>query len=314
QSLTEIRGVVTNKNGQPLAGVTVVNKTSTDEFGASFTTVTDQNGRFKIRGRPGDELSFSNSGFAPESFKVGNQSEMRIELFGGGGGAVSPLSTWIGAKIGYNLDGITEDNSFIGAAKVIINPLAEKFSTRKRSPSFAIIGNFADFISNTNKDSVTKQLTSLTQSVQGLGIGLGLTWDFPFQFGEREENTIHFRPYLTSSYRLNTFTKVGPDSSTVNLSQMRNTIGLEFEGLTFKKGGAINLSIEASLSLFGASRYQKIFNENKSSLRTLEATLILPISNMFGLFVDGTYSRGMSAVYLIGIIIKPESPDSPNRN
>jgi hypothetical protein len=316
QELTDITGRIVSSTGSPLEGVTITNEKSINpSTKKNFNAITDKDGKFSIKGIVGDVLHVAYIGFHDKDITVAaaNVGDIPLEVMNETlndvvvtGLAVSSHSVWLGAKLGYNFDGINDPNNFfVGAAKVEINPLKSKQfkAGSPASPYFSVIGNIANFInSNTPQDSIQEKLSSLALSTEGVGVGLGLLWEFKIETPDAGD--IFFRPYLTSGYRLNTYTKVGPDTVTVNLSQFRNTVGIEFEGLEWKNGGAMNLSFEGAYSLFDPDRYATIFSQRKKSLATLEASLILPISKSVGFFVDGTYAKHLSAVYLIGAIIK----------
>jgi hypothetical protein len=318
QEFKEVTGkVVTAIDKTPIPGVTIINTTSKNpETNKNFITTTDRSGEFKILAKIGDVLEAKFVGMKTRTHKIEGPEAIQFRLEADeldlddvvvvGYSGLSTRSTWIGAKVGYNFDGIDEDNEFIGAAKISINPFKERFSNANGAPYISIIGNFGDFISNAAKDTVQKKLSSLALSTQGLAIGLGATWELPMQIGTEAANRFNIRPYVTSGYRLNTFknVRIGKDSTTINLSQFRNTAGIELEGFEFKNGGLLNISIEAAITFFDPVKYEQIFNEQKRSLKTLEGTIILPISNLIGFFVDGTFARNTKPIYLIGIIFK----------
>lgn len=74
QQTTVIKGTVTDEDGMPLAGVTVL--VNTDERG----TVTDINGQYSIKISLGDKISFSYVGFATQEFIYNNQVDLNITL------------------------------------------------------------------------------------------------------------------------------------------------------------------------------------------------------------------------------------------
>jgi hypothetical protein len=117
-----------------------------------------------------------------------------------------------------------------------------------------------------------------------------------------------WRMQLTSVYRLNSFKNIGPDSNTVSINQWRSSVGFEYEGLKFENGGPLSLSVEGSVSIFSKSRYKQIFDEEKNMLYVLESTIILPLSEKIGFFINGTYSKGLSPSYVTGIVLREAKP------
>lgn len=311
----QLKGKITDANGNPLPSTTVIN---TDR---DIVTQTDANGDFAIIAQADDELQISRKGFGlMKLYKVTANNLTypmvivieRSQQNEKGLGAISAESYWVGAKLGYNFDGFSEDGSenFIGAAKVMLNIVKEydgadeKKLKRAAKGTLGIIGNVADFISNQNREDATKNLQNITLSVQGFGVGLYGGWILNKYWGGAAKPDNIFRLYGTTGYRLNTFKNVGSDSVTVNLSQFRTSIGLEFEGISFTKGGKMNFSFEVTGSVFDKSRYAQVFNEKKDGLLSCEFNAILPLNENFGFYSSGTFAPNMKAIYQLGIIIK----------
>jgi len=71
---TEITGKVTNENGEPLAGVSVLIR------GTAKGTATNASGNFTIAANPGETLEFSIVGYKLVSVKVGSTTSLNIQL------------------------------------------------------------------------------------------------------------------------------------------------------------------------------------------------------------------------------------------
>lgn len=69
-----LTGIVTDSNRQPLTGVSIIVK------GSSQGTTTDAEGKFNINVEPDDVLVFSFIGFIPQEVTVGNQTTLVVEL------------------------------------------------------------------------------------------------------------------------------------------------------------------------------------------------------------------------------------------
>ena len=74
QSDGKVRGTVTDTNGEPLIGATVMVK------GTSTGAATDLDGNFALNANPGDVLVVSYVGYLPSNVKVGNDGIVNIQL------------------------------------------------------------------------------------------------------------------------------------------------------------------------------------------------------------------------------------------
>ncbi|HEY4197364.1 MAG TPA: carboxypeptidase-like regulatory domain-containing protein [Mucilaginibacter sp.] len=279
--------------------------------GKKITAVSKENGGFSIKICLNDSLTAAFIGYTPKTIKI-DKSNLNIEFYLTPNnsslnevvvtGAISYKSYWSGATmsamIGYNVSTPkSNSNNIVGGATVMINPMADTYLD---NTEFAIIGNIANFLNSKNpNDQTGNDLSKLAQDNNGLSVGLGGTHEF--NFGRHNELT--FRMFLYSLYQLNSY-KVGADTTNTSLSQWKNTFGLEFEGFRFKQGGVIQMGVAANYGIFDSNAYQKIFGAKKSSITSLETSLILPLSNQFGFLFSGTYSRSFKPVFLLGIIVK----------
>lgn len=295
---TKIKGVIKDKDNAPLVAASVTNKQT------KKATQTDINGRFEIEASVNDILVVGFVGYATSEITVSDDkanleirllnTEANLESQVVSFSSLSPKSYWLGATIGYNIDGADVDN-VVGSAKIGINPVKRQYLRA----DWGIVGNFANFISAQDKDKMDKNLTKLAQGAQGLSIAVAATWELL-----PRANDLNVRFYFTSGYRFNAYQKVGKDSINVGISQFRNTAGLEMEGLEFKNGGKLHFSAEAGLSVFSEKKYELVFSGKKSSLLNFEATVILPIASNIGFIASGTYAKDLIPVYQFGIIFK----------
>ncbi|HRP32615.1 MAG TPA: TonB-dependent receptor [Agriterribacter sp.] len=72
--LALIKGKVTDENGKPLPGVSVL------VVGSNRGTIADENGDFTIDAKPGETLEFSIVGYITHSVKVGSEAALNIKL------------------------------------------------------------------------------------------------------------------------------------------------------------------------------------------------------------------------------------------
>ena len=209
--------------------------------------------------------------------------------------AGSSLSMWVGAVLAYNFDGEGSTENVIGAGKVVLGKV-KQFGGDKFN--LLVIGNLSKITSSLNNEDVTKELTSLAQSAQGVSVAVSPIWSINLK------NNNFFRFWGTAGGKFNGFSDVGVEKETITLSQFRFTGGLEFEGFELIGGGAFNLSTELSYSLFDKTKYSKIFGEEKGSYLGLETTMIIPVGNNFGAMCTYTISEGTSPVFQAGIVVK----------
>ena len=73
-ALAQITGTITDAGGQPMAGVNIVIK------GTTNGTTSDANGNYTINVQEGEVLTFSFIGFASVELRVGSQSRMNVVL------------------------------------------------------------------------------------------------------------------------------------------------------------------------------------------------------------------------------------------
>lgn len=74
QAESQVHGTITDANGEPLIGATVLVK------GTQKGTATDIDGNYVVKAKPGDILVVSYVGYVPSEVKVGNSPVLNIEL------------------------------------------------------------------------------------------------------------------------------------------------------------------------------------------------------------------------------------------
>ncbi|MBS1665428.1 MAG: SusC/RagA family TonB-linked outer membrane protein [Bacteroidetes bacterium] len=103
-SEVKVRGRVVDESGQPLMGVTVMNRRRYNG------TETDSSGAFVITGRKGDEVSFSFVGFRDQRVRIGDRAYVNVLL------AVNPASPDQVVVIGY---GSSKKKDLTGAVSTV---------------------------------------------------------------------------------------------------------------------------------------------------------------------------------------------------
>lgn len=303
-SQISVSGTVTDNN-QPVVGAIVSVKDT------SNGTTTDMNGKYILNDvNEDDVLIFSNTGFSDYKVNVNKNTSIDFDFNNGKAtlkahvntatNSVSPNNYWIGAKIGYNFIGETDDNFFVGSASIAMNVLEGLPKQHK----VAIVGNFGNFKFDKDTND-SENVQKVAQSLNGLSVGLGYTHESKNPLEVTNKSNLIFRQFIQTGVRLTSFKNVGDNDETVDLAQSVTTTGLELELNGFKNDGAVTLSTGISMYLFDPNVYQKIFDNDKKGLLTLDFTVILPISKNMGFFINGTFAKQTSANYILGIIFQP---------
>tara|TARA_R110002096_G_scaffold386653_1_gene580748 strand:+ start:7557 stop:8546 length:990 start_codon:yes stop_codon:yes gene_type:complete len=308
QKTITIEGVVLDKNATALSGILVKEK------GKNNYVITDYLGYFSIDVLDDSELLFMSDGLLKKTFKVkGNKNliavgvdtvkmNVIIDKTKSQGVSASMKNYWIGAKVGYNFIGETDDNFFVGSASITLN-LFDGFNNKENDnwhQYLGVIGNLGNFKFDKETDS-SEDVQKIAQSINGLSVGLGLTLEN--KISSISEDSF-FRYFVRTGVRMTTFDKIGVDMESVNLAQSETNTGVELEIGNFKNEGTITIATGVTMYLFDENVYNKIFEEKKSSLFTLDTTIILPISKDLGFYINGTFTKRASAAYILGIIFR----------
>ncbi len=307
QETITVSGQVVDSQDLPLAGVNVIVE------GTTNGTQTDFDGNYTLNDVPETAaLVFSYVGFMEIRREVNSRSRIDIKMEEEAPAldevvvvsiSASSRNYWVGAKVGYNLIGETDDNFFVGSASVEINLL----DNLPRKHLFGVVGNLGNFQFSESEDN-SKDIQKLAQSVNGISLGLGYTHEsnrIPLTY-DYDDPYLYFRQFARIGVRYNSFKDVGEENETVNFAQFVINSGLELELYGFKNGGALSFSSGLSLYIFDNSLYKQLFEEEKSSILTFDATVTLPLSKSLGLFVNGTFARNTSAAFILGLVVKPD--------
>ncbi|MFC0604967.1 hypothetical protein [Winogradskyella pulchriflava] len=308
QNRITVEGVILNSDGDPVAHVIV------SEKDANNSVLTDDSGFYKILIDPKSQLVFFKNGTIIKRLDANNfESNNDVESLGAdiyrasfimqssGGGSTSMNNYWLGAKVGYNFIGETDDNFFVGSASINLN-LFEGFANKKDEDwhsFFGIIGNIGNFKFDKETDS-SDDVQKVAQSINGLSVGFGYTLENKLD----SPKDTYVRFFTRTGVRMTTFDGVGEDEESINLAQSETNAGVEFELGNFKNGGSVSIATGVTMYLFDESVYNRIFEEEKGSLFTIDATMILPISKDLGFFINGTFTKRASAAYILGIIFR----------
>jgi hypothetical protein len=294
---TIITGAITDGSGKPVQGVSIKNRSQ-----KGVNTISFADGTFTIPANLKDTIEVSLIGFNPSIFIVNsldNPNKIKLAenlLEDVIVVASSSRSSWVGATLFYNLDGSNLDN-VVGAGKVKLNTVKNLNGPFRLN----VIGNISKFSSATNTEKISSDILEISQSTQGLSAGL----EPIYLIVNNPQDKIYFNAYGNLLYKLNNFQKVNNSDKDIALSQGRFTLGLEFDGIEFSDGGGLlHFGIEGSLTSFSKDKYNQIFNQQKSSLYTLEMTFIMPLFGKLGLMLNHTITQGIKPVSAVGMVIK----------
>ena len=125
--LSDIHGQVTNKNGEPLSGVSI------SVTGSSRSTTTDAKGNFKIQAEKGDVLEFSFVGYQNVTITVGTTAVLNITMANNEGSLNEVVVTALGISrqkraIGYSQEQIKGTDLAQSNAPNVINALSGKMA------------------------------------------------------------------------------------------------------------------------------------------------------------------------------------------
>lgn len=203
-------------------------------------------------------------------------------------------STWIGAQLFYNFDGSNLDNT-VGAATIKLNTAS---NISKKHFELNVVGNIAKLSSAVDKDNLSRDLREISQSAQGLNIGLEPIFKIIDTTGCK------FDIYGNIGYKINSFQDVNDDGDDVGLSQGRFMVGAQIEFLKFDDDSMLHLSVEGGASVFDKNEYAKVFGKPKSSLLFLETMVILPIGKKFGFLTKYTLTQYGTPVFGAGLVVR----------
>lgn len=227
--------------------------------------------------------------------------------------APAATSYWAGATLAYNLEKEGSDN-LIGAGHVKIGTV--KGVSENKFFDLLVVGNIAKVTSSISEDS-SDDITEIIQSNQGFSIGLSPVWilnkgsirAIRERIDNGEELEIPYvRMYGNIGYKLNGFQDVGEEEATINISQFRSSVGLEYEGLHLDIANApMHFSSELIYTIFGKDNYKLVFGEALSQIIALENTAIIPLSAGLGIMFKYTVSK--QNVLQAGLVIRSFNND-----
>ncbi len=213
----------------------------------------------------------------------------------------SPANSWLGAQLGYKFGANSKelgDNLLVSASVIYEIPLAA------RKLKLPVISNFSDLVANPSTadegDNSDDKLKELLLASSGVRAGL-----YPYRViesvgGEDFTLVVHGE----ASWKLNGFKQ--QDSDDVNyLNQFRLGAGFEV-AIGLAEGGhkPLTLSVTPVLTAFGEKEYEKIFNQPKSRLTTVEIVAVLPTSARTGVLFE--FVRGDVNSFRAGVIVAGE--------
>jgi hypothetical protein len=213
---------------------------------------------------------------------------------------VSAANAWIGSQLGYKFGANSEqlgDNLLVSASVIYDLPLAAD-----RKFHLPVISNFADLIASpkaeTAEEGSEDKIKELIFASSGVRAGM-----YPYRPIEKWSNGTDFKSVVHGevSWKMNGFKEEGSEEADY-LHQLRLAAGVEFAiGRTDDGGRPFTVSVTPVHIRFDRKVYEKIFEEKKSSLTTLEAVAVLPISGKTGVLFE--YVAGDVSSFRVGVII-----------
>jgi hypothetical protein len=216
----------------------------------------------------------------------------------------SDLGTWVGATVAYSFasNGDAAENMSV-AGQIALNQWHSKFLD---SHGFAlrvpIVGNLAKPGSGKDAaDQLKSKADELMASSSGIYAGLQPYWKF-----KKTENGYQTRIFGSALVRSNTLKDVTSDS-TFTMTQFRASGGFNGNIAEFRDGEGM-YSVEFGYTKFRKGDYARAFGEDRSSMISTEAVLILPVAATVGVLgqylMNHTEGRSM---WRLGLALRPNS-------
>lgn len=211
--------------------------------------------------------------------------------------AQSSSRPWLGSQIGYTFagDGDFSDNFLVGGALLYEIPMD---STRWfRLP---IVGNIGKLAASGNDSTREAKAQTLLNATEGVFVRVEPYWR---KTNSRRDFSATF--YLSGGWKVNVLKDTASKKQT--FTQGRVSILSEFNvGLPTEGARPLTISFAPIYSLFSASAYQQIFGERKSSLRSLQSTVVIPVASGAGAIFESVATQGQGPVTRFGILLGAE--------
>lgn len=214
--------------------------------------------------------------------------------------AVSAANAWLGAQLGYKFGQNSEDlgdNLLVAASVIYEIPLKD------RGFHLPVISNFADIVSaaggGTAEEEAENKLKELLFASSGVRAGLYPYWEVPTKASD-----LKLVLHGEGSWKINGFKEDGSDA--VNyLNQVRLGGGIELAiGEPSGNAKPLTVSLTPVWTRFNREEYDKVFDDGKSSLTSLEIVGVLPLSGRTGLLFE--FVRGDVNSFRAGVVIAAE--------
>lgn len=188
------------------------------------------------------------------------------------------------------------------------------YTSDSRKFGVPILGNIGSLKSALSLDSIStieKRFKDLISSDRGLSIGV-----YPYRYLSTDKHSVL---YGIVNAKVNSYEMEDQKNSEI-LIQGRLGIGYEYG---FGKLGDSNkqrwiISLSPILSFFDKEKYFTVFNEKKSSILTIEGSIIYAVTDGIGLMVEANFTEGDFSPLKIGLIYaieaKVESKKQNNEN
>jgi hypothetical protein len=162
-----------------------------------------------------------------------------------------------------------------------------------------LLGNLsrlkADPATDDERKAAQVKLQELQQSEQGIHIAV-----VPHRMWGSATDASR-TVWLSVGWKLNALKDIA--DSLIYINAGRLSAGFEITGL--RGQGAhlpVSLSIEPTITLFDKKKYMRVFGEEKSNLKSLETTLIIPAGAGRGILFESTMTVDAKPVFRAGLL------------
>lgn len=221
-----------------------------------------------------------------------------------GAGGLAANSPWLGAQVGYKFGSSSDfaDNLLVSGR--YLHEIPFKNAGNFHLPVMGNISALKNDITDVEQDvdTIKAKVEQLLLSPQGVNVGL-----FPYYVISDSENlmvTLH----SVISWKLNGFKN--NENVTQYLNQGRFAVGLEAQlGATDNARHRLVISVAPTISVFNENDYEKIFNESRSSIVSLEVTGVVPLGGGVGILAEGIIAEDEFSTFRVGLVLSAEAGD-----
>jgi hypothetical protein len=209
----------------------------------------------------------------------------------------APNNPWLvsGIQAGYSVSGGDFSSAFQASGRALLEVLGRS-STKG---GIFVMGNLTK-LGVQKSAELDSKIKELQQASQGLNVGF-----YPHYIiaGDPTKKNASLTLYAPLLYKVNAFESADKTDVTY-LNQFRASVGAEVAFLYGQSSGLpITISVEPAITFFNKNDYQKVFEKTRSSLPSIEASIIFPIGLSAGLMGIYSTSAEKTAQFTVGIVL-----------